>query len=386
MRQDLVLVLCLSWLAALLLTPPVMRFARWRGLVDHPTGRKQHQRSIPLLGGVAVIGAMALGVGLTAVWSEAVRAGLWGWKSLGGFGLGMVAIVALGVYDDLRDISAPIKLSGQVLIAVGTWMLGFRAAAIELPLGWILIDTPLLSFLLTVAWIVIVTNAFNLIDGVDGLAAGTGIVAALTIFVLAADTAAAVPVVGSLALSGALAGFLRFNLPPAKVFLGDAGAMGIGYATAVLSVASFQKSPTAVVLIVPLLILGFPLLDTILAVSRRSIDHVREHGMRGLHPARITRAVMRADRGHIHHLLLRSGWSVRAVLFILYGISAGLGLVALWTRTASANVRWGLWFGLVVAGFAGLTWVRRRAELNEQREQAQRDSVRELPRSRRAAG
>lgn len=366
MTQELALVLVVSWLSALLLTPLVMRLATAYGILDHPDLRKGHATPVPYMGGIAVFASMAFGIAAFSFLSEPIWQGLWGWSSLGALGLGTAAIVALGAWDDLRDVRAPIKAAVQTAVAIATWWVGFRVSAVELPFGWVLIDTPMLSFLVTVAWIVVVTNAFNLIDGVDGLAAGTSIAAALTIYLLAAHENATVPLVASLALSGSLAGFLRFNLPPAKIYLGDAGAMGIGYTTAVLSISSFQKSPTAVVLIVPLLILGLPLLDTLLAILRRAWNHLRDQGLSGLHPGDVVRAVMRADRGHIHDLLLRSGWSVRSVLLILYLISAGLGAIALWTRTASATLRWSLWLGLMLAGFGVLTWVRRRAERLEQ--------------------
>ena len=124
----------------------------------------------------------------------------------------------------------------------------------------------------------------------DGLASGVALITALTVFLLANQNGATVPVVAALALSGALAGFLRFNLPPARIFLGDAGALSIGYLTAVLSLASYQKSPAAVALIVPLLVLGLPLLDTILAIIRRGLLHLSKSGARRAHRARAASA------------------------------------------------------------------------------------------------
>jgi UDP-GlcNAc:undecaprenyl-phosphate GlcNAc-1-phosphate transferase len=145
---------------------------------------------------------------------------------------------------------------------------------LDLPFGWELGGGAVLSFAMTVGWIVLVTNAFNLIDGLDGLAAGVGIVAALTLVILGQSYDSAVAVIASLALAGALAAFLRFNLPPASIFLGDAGAMGIGYTTAVVALASYQRAPTAVVLVIPFVVLGLPLVDTLLAILRRTTNHV----------------------------------------------------------------------------------------------------------------
>jgi UDP-GlcNAc:undecaprenyl-phosphate GlcNAc-1-phosphate transferase len=358
-------ILILPCLVALVLTPLVIRWASAHGWLDHPRGRKNHSHPVPMLGGVAVFAAVTLGLLLAAPFSMPIRAGFFGSGSLLALAAGVAAILALGVYDDRKDLRASLKLAMQIAVATLTWFLGFRVGAVELPLGWVISASPVPSFLITVSWIVIVTNAFNLIDGLDGLAAGVGIVATLAIFVLAAGNEATVPVVGALALAGALSGFLRYNVPPARIFLGDAGAMGVGYTTAVLSLASYQKAPTAVVLIVPLLALGLPLLDTIVAVVRRTGEQLRDQGRHGFHPIRVSRAVFQADRGHIHHLLLRLGWTVRRVLFLLYAISAGLGVLAVWTRSASADLRWSLWLFLLLAGVVALRLIERSVNRKE---------------------
>ena len=358
-------ILIVPWLLALALTPLARRWALARGWLDRPGGRKSHPEPIPMLGGVAVFTAVLLGILLLVPFSPAIRAGLSGSGSLLALAAGLIPLLILGVYDDCKDLPAGVKLIGQIVVAGMTWFLGFRCGAVELPFGWMISGSALPSFLLTVGWIVIVTNAFNLLDGLDGLAAGVGIVATLTIFVLAAGNEASVPVIGTLALAGALAGFLRFNIPPARIFLGDAGAMGIGYTTAVLSLASYQKSPTVVVLIVPLLALGLPLLDTIVAIVRRTGEHLRDAGAHGFHPIRVARAVFQADRRHIHHLLVRMGWSVRRVLFSLYAISAGLGFLALWTRSVSSDLRWAIWLSLLLSGLVTLRWIERSIEKKE---------------------
>jgi UDP-GlcNAc:undecaprenyl-phosphate GlcNAc-1-phosphate transferase len=174
-----------------------------------------------------------------------------------------------------------------------------------------------------------------------------------------------VAVLAAAALAGSLAAFLRFNLPPARIFLGDAGALGIGYTTAVVSLASYQRSPAAVVLIVPLVVLGLPLVDTLLAVVRRGLNHVRSRGPQGLRPTSLVRAIASADRGHIHHILLRSGWSIRRILFTLYVLSAALGVLALWTRSLTPEARWALWLVLAGGATAGLYVVERRLSARE---------------------
>lgn len=356
------LLLILPWALVSVITPIGIRWATRHGWVDRPTARKRHRVPVPVLGGVFVFASAAAGVALAALWIPEIRIGAWGSSSIGVLGAGIFAMLALGLVDDTRELRATLKLAGQIAIAVATWALGFRIESLELPLGWVLDGGELVSLLLTVTWIVVVTNAFNLIDGLDGLATGIGVIAVLTIFLLGSESGQMVPVVGALALAGSLAGFLRYNLPPARVFLGDAGAMSIGYTAAVLSLASYHKSPTAMVVAVPLFVLGVPVLDTLLAIVRRAIAHLRSSGLRGLRPAGLGRALFEADRGHLHHLLLRAGWSVRGVLFGLYTLSGLLATLALWSRRAGSGPRWGSLLLLMVLSVAALRALQRRVE------------------------
>jgi UDP-GlcNAc:undecaprenyl-phosphate GlcNAc-1-phosphate transferase len=350
------------WVLVLALTPLVAAFARRYGALDLPQGRKLHRVPVPLLGGVAVFGAAGLALAVGAPFSPPIRGGLFGPASLAALGVGAAAMVALGTWDDLRDLSALQKLIGQLAIAALTWWLGFRCGEVELWGGWVLSDATPISFAITVAWIVAITNAFNLLDGIDGLTAGIGIAAALVIFTLASHHGATVPVIASLALAGALSGFLRFNLPPARIFLGDGGALAIGYVIAVTSLASAQKGPTAVVLIIPFVAVGIPLIDTIVAVLRRLRVHLRARRLGALRPLALWRAIASADRGHIHHLLLRSGWSVRRILFVLYALSALLGWIALQLRSVSPGLRWVVSLALIAAGIAAIRWIEARVE------------------------
>src|SRR5262245_1207352 len=354
-------ILIAPWLLALVLTPATIRFAKRSDLMDRPTARKAHRAPVALLGGVAVYAAMLLGVGLLLPFLPGMRALALGSGSLGALALGTGLMVALGVYDDLYDMRARYKLAGQLAIAALSFAMGFQVGAVELPFGFDLSSAAPVSFVVTVLWIVAVANAFNFIDGMDGLASGVALITALTVFLLANQEGATVPVIAALALSGSIAGFLRFNLPPARIFLGDAGALAIGYLTAVLSLASYQKSPAAVALIVPLLVLGLPLLDTILAVIRRCLSHLSAHGAQGLSVSELIGAVARADRGHLHHLLLRNGLPVGGALVVLYAICIALAAIGFGTRGLATDLRFGLFAVLVAAGFAALRMLERRA-------------------------
>ncbi len=352
-------VLVLPWLIALACTPLVIRYSFARDFLDRPSERKQHALPTPYLGGAAVVGAALAGLALAlAVLPRELRLEL---ELLPVYAVGMVAMGALGLWDDEVDLRWSVKLAGQVAIALASWAAGVRIGSFEAPFGLAVIDAALPSLLLTVVWIVVVTNAFNLIDGMDGLATGIGLITMLTVFVLATAEGVGAPILLTLALAGALAGFLRFNLPRARIFLGDSGALAIGYAAAVLSIGTYQKQPAAMVAVVPLLALGVPAVDTFVAILRRFFDHANRAGLTGLRPLEVVRAVSRADRGHIHFLMLRAGYSVNRTLFTLYAASGLLALLALRTRDAAPAVRWSIWLGALAIGFSCVRWLERRA-------------------------
>ena len=355
-------VLLFPWLVALAVTPLVIRWGTAHGYIDRPGARKIHDRPTAAIGGPAVFGSAAIGLALAAAFYPPIRELLWGQGSLAVLGAGIACMAGLGMIDDKHDLSAPAKAVLQIGIAAGTWLLGFRVGYVELPMGWEIVDAALPSLVLTVAWIVLVSNAFNLIDGIDGLASGVGLIVALTLFVLAADLREAVPAMGALAMAGALAGFLRYNVPPARIFLGDSGALAVGYTAAVVSIGSYQKSSTAMVIAIPLLAMALPLLDVLLAVLRRGQAHLRERGLHGLTPRAVVRAVFQADRGHIHYLLLRSGWSVRRILFALYAVCGAFAVMALAMRSAGSTTRWAVAAVTVLAGLAVLRMLERRVE------------------------
>ena len=370
------LVVVLPWVVATAATPACARLALRRGWVDRPGERKVHAAPIPYLGGVAVFGAVVLGIAAAWPWVQGRLDG----RELGSLGALAACMLALGIYDDLRDLRAPLKLLGQVAIGIATWVVGFQIGKVELPLGWAIAGGPVLSLLMTVGWVVVMTNAFNLIDGMDGLASGLAIITALTLFLLATGQNELGAAFVALALAGALAGFLRFNLPPARIFLGDAGAMSIGYTLAVLSILGFQKSSTAMVVAVPLLIAGIPVLDTALAVVRRLRGAVREHGPRHLRPADVGRALMRGDRGHLHHLLLRTGLTPTRALFALYAASATLAGVACLMEEADATLRWSAVIAVGAIGCVAQPMLERRLERRERAPASVPESARPGPR------
>jgi UDP-GlcNAc:undecaprenyl-phosphate/decaprenyl-phosphate GlcNAc-1-phosphate transferase len=297
-----------SLVAATVLTPCVRALAERLGAVSVPGGRHVNARSIPRLGGLALAlgwcGPLLLLLFVhgparsTLVDHEYHLAALMG---------GGLALCAVGALDDLRGVRAVHKVLAQALAACLAYALGFRIEAIELPL---LGTLPMGVFALpvTVAWIVGITNAVNLIDGLDGLAAGVTFFAAFTNLVVAYLSGSAFTALLMAALMGAVVGFLFFNFNPARIFMGDSGSYFLGYllATSALAGGVQQKASTAVSLLVPVIALGLPIFDTLFSMVRRYLER---------------RPLFSPDRGHIHHRLLELGLTHRRSVMLLYGVS-----------------------------------------------------------------
>ena len=304
---------------AAVLTPLVTAIAHRLHLFDIPDQiRKVHVRAVPRLGGIAVVLAFLCAIaGLYALpfGRGAVSAALFADSTMAyAFAVGALAIVALGVYDDLRGASAKLKFAVQISVAVAMWGAGFRVEHIGGSVG-VSIDLGLLSLPITVIWIVGVVNAVNLIDGLDGLASGIALTAALVLFGVAIVNGEVLLAVIMAALAGSLVGFLFFNFNPARIFLGDSGSLFLGFVLAVTSIWTQQKAPTAAAItLLPLFALAVPLLDTTLCIVRRV--------SRGQSP-------FSPDREHLHHRLMTLGLSHKGAVLTLYAVAALFALVGL---------------------------------------------------------
>lgn len=302
-----------GWLAADVLIPWVARLAYRLGRVDQPDARKVHTVPIPRLGGIAIFLGFLVSVAMTE-WL--VPGSLFDFEgSIKGLLVGATLMFALGVADDLRPLNAKLKLSLQIVAAIVAFWLGVRVEFLSNPLGsgiWIL--PAAIALPLTVAWIVGVTNTINLIDGLDGLAAGVSLIAAATLGVIALQTNQPFSALLALSLAGATIGFLRYNFNPAKIFMGDGGAYFLGFTLAAISITGVLKLVAAVALVLPIIILGVPIFDTTFAIVRRVWNR---------------RPIFSPDRGHLHHRLLDAGLSQRRTVIVIYGISLLLGGTAL---------------------------------------------------------
>lgn len=342
-----------SWYAALFasatllvvfVTPAVRAAALRLGAVDHGGGRRIHDGRVPRLGGVALLfagtGALVI-VNVLGLPVSAILAAR-GWQ-LESLAAGSALVLLIGVADDLYGVSPFTKLALEVVAALIVLVGGYEFAAVTNPLtGGIMSLTPF-GGLLTVLWIVGVTNAFNLIDGLDGLAAGTALIASITLFLIALSEGRPDAAIMASALAGTLSGFLRFNFAPASIFLGDAGSLLLGFLLSVFSIQSLQKGPTAVVVLVPVLVLGLPILEAAVTIVRRAL-------ISGI------ASVFKADQEHIHHRLLDLGMTHRRAVLVLYTVCAVFGGLAF----VAVSVR-GLGNAAIVAGVVLAAYVGMRA-------------------------
>ncbi len=300
---------------ALFLTKRVRDFAVARGIVSSPElGRHIHDRPLPRLGGIAVYLSVLAVLFLAVAVSRATGiAHPFSIHDLLGL-LGPATIIfILGLYDDIYGANAYLKFSVQAVAATFLYFAGYGVERFDLlssthSLG------PLFALPMTVFWVLLITNAFNLIDGLDGLAAGSSFFSTIVIFIVSLMRGNFTVTFITLALAGAILGFSRYNFNPATIFLGDSGSLFIGFTLSALSLGGSQKATTIVAVAIPVIALGLPIMDVTLAVARRFLGGKR---------------LFLGDDDHIHHKLLKRGFSQRGAVLVLYAVTASFGLLSL---------------------------------------------------------
>lgn len=348
----------LSALVAWLSTPIVIRLGHRLGAVDRPNARKVHASPIPRIGGIAVFAGFVVGLGYAELWDKVPEYGLARPSIYWAMLFAAVALFLLGLVDDVRGVGFVGKFTVQVCAAVAVWVSGFRIEILAFGPHVTPVDLGWLSLPATVVWIVGITNAINLIDGLDGLAVGTALITTVAVAVIAFLTGQTGVVAASVALVGGLLGFLPYNFNPARIFLGDSGSMFLGFVLAVISIRSNQKGSTAVAALAPVLVLGLPILDTSLAIIRRSWRIGREGHHRGSVARYFVRNVYRIflpDRGHLHHRLLDLGMSQARAVVALYGFAfvfASLALADVISNSAWVALLLVAAIGVTIAGLA----------------------------------
>ncbi len=333
---EILICFAISFIASFGSTPFVMKLAYKLNAVDIPDGgRHIHKKTTPLIGGLGIFAGFFISVLMFCKYTDSI-------VSLICIITGALIIVAMGVVDDARDLAAKKKLLIQIIAAAIVVFGGVTVDYISVPsfiahggifnLNWI-------KYPITILWIVAVTNAVNLIDGLDGLAAGVSSIATFSLFFISVIQDNVEAAVISAALAGGCLGFLPYNMNPARIFMGDTGSQFLGFMLAIISVLGLSKGVVIISFLVPFVILGLPLFDTSFAILRRIIQR---------------RPIMEADRGHLHHKLMDKGFSQKQTVAILYVISILLSVIAvLVAQTGTDQI---LWIGfsviiLVVIGF-----------------------------------
>ena len=317
MWGDIAIAFLLAFITSFVMVPYTIKLAKKLGAIDYPSDRRVNKRPIPRIGGLAVIAGFLLSaIYLIITMSIEGNLELGGEENyrmkLLGFLLGIIVLGVFAFTDDVKSLKPWQKLIGQVLAALIVYFFGIRIDTInEVTIN------PVLNFILTIGWIVGITNAINLIDGLDGLSSGVSLISCISLLIIfSTNDSPIISIILITALAGAIGGFLPFNLNPAKTFIGDVGAQFLGFSLATISILGVAKTVTLVVLIAPILVLALPIFDTIFAIIRRIIK------------GKSLKAVFQADKGHLHHRLMKRGFSQKQAVAILYGASATLGMFA----------------------------------------------------------
>ncbi|MBQ6496494.1 MAG: undecaprenyl/decaprenyl-phosphate alpha-N-acetylglucosaminyl 1-phosphate transferase [Firmicutes bacterium] len=297
--------LIVAGLISAAITPLAILIAPKIGAMDIPKdNRRVHNKPMPRFGGIAIF------VGMMASWA------IFAEKTPGIYGAmaGCTIIYVLGAIDDLKNIKPLVKFGGQVLAAAVAFGMGLR---IQFITNWFsggnMIFGDVACCIITILWLVAITNAVNLIDGLDGLAAGIAAISALCLAYVAYIHGQYLPTIAMMVVAGAALGFLPFNFNPAKIFMGDGGSQLLGFAIAAVSITGAVKSATLVVVLIPALVLGLPIFDTLMAIVRRTARH---------------QSIGTADKEHLHHKILKAGFGQRRAVLLMYSVSGIMGIIA----------------------------------------------------------
>ena len=297
--------LLVAFVVAAAVTPAAIKIAPKIGAMDIPKDeRRMHKKPMPRFGGIAIYLGIMAALAVFALKDKGITSVM----------TGCTLIYMLGLIDDLKDLKPLVKLCGQIVCATVVYIMGVRIKFITNYFGpGNMAFGDVACFIITVLWLIAITNAVNLIDGLDGLAAGIAAISALCIGYVAYIHGQYVPTLAMMAIAGAALGFLPYNFNPAKIFMGDSGSELLGFSIAAVSILGTVKSATIVVVIIPALVLGLPIFDTVMAIFRRLAKH---------------QSIGTADKDHLHHRIMKAGFGQKRAVMILYCISGIMGIVA----------------------------------------------------------
>ena len=325
MWGDIAISFLLAFIVSFMATPESIKIAHKIGAVDVPKdNRRMHQNVMPKLGGIAVIAGFLISIiYLLFVVTIEGSVDIFGqeqyFKKLLGILLGIIVITITGILDDTKNLKAYQKMIGQIIAAAIVVAFGLQIDAINITSFAIAIGlSRWLSVIITIIWIVGITNAINLMDGLDGLSSGISLISCISLLIIfALNNSPMIAILVIASLIGALVGFLPYNYAPAKTFIGDTGSNFLGFMLAVISILGVAKTYTIAVIVLPILVLGLPILDVVWAIIRRIIK------------GKSIKAIFKADNEHVHHKLVKRGFSQKQAVLILYGASAILGMFAI---------------------------------------------------------
>lgn len=325
MWGDIAIAFTIAFLTAFMATPHTINLAKKLGAVDTPKDARRINRiTMPRLGGLAVIAGFFVSIiYLLIVMTVENKIDLYQdnyIRKIIGFVLGALIIGVTCFIDDVKGVPALVKLIAQIIAAIVVIKFGIRID--NLDISFIKIENTGIGYFfylaLTIAWIVGITNAMNLIDGLDGLSTGISLISCLSLLIIfSLNNSPIISIVLITALGGALCGFLPYNFNPAKTFIGDTGSNFLGYCLSIISILGIAKTYTAIVIVAPLMVLALPIFDTVFAIIRRIIN------------GKSLKAIIKPDAGHLHHQMLKKGFTQKQAVLILYGISAIFGMFAI---------------------------------------------------------
>ena len=346
MWGDIAIAFLLAFITAFVITPYTIRLAKKVGAIDMPADRRVNKKPMPRLGGLAVIAGFLVSAIYLVITMNIEKKINFAEENLNkklfGCFLGIIVLGITCYIDDVKSIKPLTKLAGQTIAAVIVVCSGVLIDNFTIPFkeNSVMLNE-VFSFILTVGWIIGITNAINLIDGLDGLSSGITLISCISLLIIfALNESPLIAIVLITALAGAIVGFLPYNFSPAKTFIGDVGSNFMGFSLAVISILGVAKTYTAIVIVAPIIGLALPIFDTLWAIIRRIVK------------TKSIKGVFKADKGHLHHRLMAKGYTQKQAVLILYGITATLGMVAIILLDS------GIWkaisFALLVVVFVAL--------------------------------
>ncbi len=323
MWGDIAIAFLIAFLTAFMATPHTINLAKKLGAMDTPKDeRRINKITMPRLGGLAVIAGFFVSiVYLIIIMTIENKINLYEEnyiRKIIGFILGAIIIGVICFIDDVKGVKAIWKLIAQIIASLVVIKFGIKIDNLDIPFLNLENAGDTFYILLTVGWIVGITNAMNLIDGLDGLSTGISLISCLSLLIIfSLNASPIISIVLITALGGALCGFLPYNFNPAKTFIGDTGSNFLGYCLSIISILGIAKTYTAIVIVAPILVLALPIFDTLFAIVRRAI-----HG-------KSLKSIIEPDAEHLHHKMLKKGFTQRQAVLILYGLSAIFGMFAI---------------------------------------------------------